>query len=435
MPSSNIFCNIPWFELNINNDGSYDLCGCQNNKSINTPIGIKWNIKQIGIDEYWNSTRMQEKRMIKLGDQVDPMCRMCQQKDLAGYTSARQKENLKSVIFQSQFNRSYEQSPHHKYFKYSEDNNGQTISRIHSLHLNIGNACNFSCKFCTPDSSSRVLIDYKKLQWIPANYSIDSWTSDPVAWNNFTNWFDQNYKEIRVVHLIGGEPWMIEKFDTLINMFADKNMHWLNLSFTTNGSRTYTEYADKFKIFKRVEIGVSIETADSSNDYLRQGADTQSILDNVTIMQQRMPFVALTFRTVPTALSMLRYHTLLEESLARSIPIDASYPTRPVWLLSNLLPDFAKQEVIDRLHTFKSKLSNTTNKFINTKNTNNIELTLRHEADALEKLILMPVPDNFVELRRELALKLSQQDRLYNISVKQYLPEIYNWLQEHGYTD
>ena len=99
MPNKDIFCNIPWFELNINNDGSFDLCGCQNDKIMGTPAGVEWNIKKMTIDEYWNSTRMQEKRRIKLGDTVDPMCKMCQMKDAAGYTSARQKENLKSVIF------------------------------------------------------------------------------------------------------------------------------------------------------------------------------------------------------------------------------------------------------------------------------------------------------------------------------------------------
>ena len=75
MPNKNIFCNIPWFELNINSDGSFDLCGCQNDKIIHTELGKEWNIKNMGIDEYWNSTRMQEKRRIKLGDTVDIMCK------------------------------------------------------------------------------------------------------------------------------------------------------------------------------------------------------------------------------------------------------------------------------------------------------------------------------------------------------------------------
>lgn len=433
MPNSNIFCNIPWFELNINNDGSFDLCGCQNDKIMGTPLGAVWNIKNMGIDEYWNSSRMMEKRMIKLGETVDPMCRMCQQKDSAGYTSARQKENLKSVIFQSKFDRSYEQSPHKHYFDYSTDTNGLTKSKIHSLHLNIGNACNFACKFCNPNHSSRLLADQKKLRWISNDFVMQPWTANEQAWNNFVSWFDQNYQDVRVVHLIGGEPWMIDKFDTLINMFANKNMYWLNLSFTTNGSKSYTNYAEQLSKFKRVEIGISIETADRSNDYLRQGANTEDILNNVSQMQKVMPFVELTFRTVPTALSVLRYSSILEESLKRRIPIDASYPTRPTWLLTNLLPDFAKLFVLEELSKFKTKINDDQTKFINTKNTNNIEQTLAHEVRALENLIKLPEPANATELRQMMATKLSQQDSLYNMSAVDYFPELIDWLRAHGY--
>lgn len=433
MANKDIFCNIPWFELNINNDGSYDLCGCQNDKIIMTPDARKWNIKVLGIDEYWNSARMREKRLIKLGDTVDPMCRMCQMKDAAGYTSARQKENLKSVIFQQKFDRSFDQSPHKKYFDHSLNNHGETVSRISSLHLNIGSACNFSCKFCAPEASSRVAQDQRKMGWIASDYRIESWTQDPVAWQRFTDWFDVNYESVRVVHIIGGEPELVERFRDLLKMFADKNMTWLNLSFTTNGSMDYSRYHDQLKIFRRVEIGVSIETADRANDYLREGGSIVQILHNVDHMRAAMPEVQWTFRTVPTALSVLRYHTLLEHARDRGISIDASYPHRPRWMLSSLLPQDLKGHTIQHLQNFANSIGITVSRFNNTKNPNNVDLTLKSEAEALINHLRKPPPENIEELRRDMAARLSEQDDLYGKTVADYLPEIADWLRIYGY--
>ena len=398
-----------------------------------TAEGRRWNIKEIGIDDYWNSTRMREKRRIKLGDTVDPMCRMCQMKDAAGYTSARQKENLKSVIFQKNFDRSFEQSPHKKYFDHSRDNDGETITRIASLHLNIGTTCNFSCKFCPPEASSRVAQDQRKMGWIAADYRLEPWTQDPRAWQRFTDWFDINYQSVRVVHIIGGEPDLIERFRDLLKMFAERGMTWLNLSFTTNGSIDYSKYHDQLKIFRRVEIGVSIETADRSNDYLRQGANIVQILHNVDHMRGSMPEVQWTFRTVPTALSVLRYHTLLQHALDRRIPIDASYPNRPRWMLSDLLPQELKEYTIQHLQEFADSVIVNEQKFNNTKNPNNVEITLKNEAESLIRHLRKIEPDRANELRQEMAARLSEQDELHSKTVADYLPEITDWLRIYGY--
>ena len=166
MANSKIFCGVPWYELNINNDGSFDLCGCQNDKIRGTAVGQVWNIKKIPILEYWNSTRMRESRLVKLGDVPDPMCRMCQRKDEIGYNSTRQKENSKSVIFSEAFERSFLQSPNYHRFKYSKDNQGYTQTTPHSLHINLGDACNFACRMCHPIASSKLQHEFKILKWI-----------------------------------------------------------------------------------------------------------------------------------------------------------------------------------------------------------------------------------------------------------------------------
>ena len=187
------------------------------------------------------------------------------------------------------------------------------------------------------------------------------------------------------------------------------------------------------KIFRRVEIGVSIETADRSNDYLRQGANIVQILHNVDHMRGSMPEVQWTFRTVPTALSVLRYHTLLQHALDRRIPIDASYPNRPRWMLSDLLPQELKEYTIQHLQEFADSVIVNEQKFNNTKNPNNVEITLKNEAESLIRHLRKIEPDRANELRQEMAARLSEQDELHSKTVADYLPEITDWLRIYGY--
>ena len=430
MPNKDIFCNIPWFELNINNDGSFDLCGSQNDRIHGTPDGEKWNIKTMTIDEYWNSDRMQEKRRIKLSDTVDPMCKMCQAHDAAGYTSSRQKENLKSVIFKDSFDRSFDQSPHKADFTEITP-----TAKIRSLHLNIGNTCNLACRMCSPMASSRIASFQKHAGWIAKDWKMSPWVQDAEGYQNFRDWFDDNYQHIRVIHLIGGEPYLIDEFEDLLNLFHDHKMTWLNLSFTTNGTYDYVKFKKQLKTFRRVEIGISIETADDSNNYIRAGSTIKDVMANIDTMQKELAFANLTFRTVPTLLSVGRYTTVLNEALKRRIPIDSNYPSRPNWLLAELLPDAHKRVAIRKLQEFADGITVTENRFNNTKNPNNIELSLREEALSLARHLDRAEPENALERRAETAKRLAEQDRFHGTSILDFIPEYNGWLKEHGYSN
>jgi hypothetical protein len=150
-------------------------------------------------------------------------------------------------------------------------------------------------------------------------------------------------------------------------------------------------------------------------------------------MRTAMPEVQWTFRTVPTALSVLRYHTLLKHALDRRIPIDASYPNRPRWMLSDLLPEDLKAYTIQHLQDFANGININEQKFNNTKNPNNIEITLKNEAESLIRHLRRPEPKDANDLRCEMAARLNKQDALHNKTAADYLPEIIDWLRVHGY--
>lgn len=429
-----IFCNIPWFELNINHDGSYDLCGCQNDKIVDTPLGQVYNIKRLPIQEYWNSDRMRNSRMIKMGTTPDPMCRMCQTKDQTGYLSNRVKENNKSVIFREAFERSFQQSPHRSYFEFSHANQGETTTDIRSLHINLGATCNFACRMCNPRYSTRLQTEYKLMEWVPKTASYQHWTDDSSAWQNFVSFLDQQAKNVRVVHIIGGEVEFIPKFGWLIDYFIDRGLaHQVNISFTTNGSIDYSHRWHQLSKYKRCEIGISIESVDAIGDYIRQGGEIQTILRNIENYTKTLPDnFELAIRTVPSLLSLPTYANLIRWTMQHKIPIDNGLLVNPLWLQAILLPDDMKQEIISDLMTISAELSDSAS-FVNQKDPNRLMGSTRNECESMINLCRRPAPPNAESLRKECADKLGTWDRFKNINLGNYHEPLYAFLKEYGY--
>jgi MoaA/NifB/PqqE/SkfB family radical SAM enzyme len=435
MPNSNIFCNIPWFEININHDGSYDLCGCQNDKIVGTKQGKIYNIKKVPIKDYWNGTRLRQARLRKLGDTPDSMCKMCQQKESVGYESNRIKENYKSVIFKQAFDRSYLQSPNYQQFKYSEDNHGLTTSHIHSLHINLGNICNFACRMCTPFASTRLQNDYKQLKWISSEESFEHWTDHADGWNNFINFLNEQAGDIKVVHIIGGEVEFMPKFMFLIDYFIDAGLaDTVNISFTTNGSVDYSKYFEKLAKYKRCEIGISIESVDAIGDYIRQGGNVVDILKNIQVMNHnKTANMQLVIRTVPSLLSLPSYANLIRWALDSNLPIDNSLLVNPSWQQAVLLSDSIKKHVVESVSQILDTLPASDHTFNNQKDPNKIFTSIRNECESIIKLAQTPAPGNADLLRQECANKLSQWDQLKQINLQYYSGDLYNFLSKYGY--
>ena len=437
MANSKIFCGVPWYELNINNDGSFDLCGCQNDKILGTELGQVWNIKKIPIPEYWNGERMREARVRKLGDIPDSMCRMCQTKDSIGYESTRRKENIKSVIFSDAFERSFAQSPNYHRFKYSEDNQGFTQTTPHSLHINLGDACNFACRMCNPWASSKLQHEFKRLNWVDKNETFGHWTDDTNGWKNFVDFLDASASSIKVIHVIGGEVALMPKFDWLIDFFVDNNYASdVNFSFTINGSLDYTQYFERLSKFKRTEIGISIESVGLMGDYIRQGGDIDQILKNIEQLNcQRPNNMALVIRTVPSLLSLPDYSCLIDWAWRQGIPVDNSLLVNPQWQLGSLLPDNIKQQIITNVQQILDQVPGESSaQLINQKDPNKINASIRNECESIIKYAQHPAPANADELLSACAKKLDQWDKLKRINIKNYSTELYTLLNKYGYS-
>jgi hypothetical protein len=398
-------------------------------------LGQVYNIKKIPISDYWNSDRLKESRLLKLGDVPDPKCKMCQHKDSIGYASNRVKENNKSVIFNEAFDRSFKQSRHYEHFKFSQDNDGVTRTRVHSLHVNLGDTCNFACRMCGPYASTRLQTEFKQLGWMDKGLRIEHWTENETGWANFLKFLEEQADDIKVIHIIGGEVNFMPKFLFLINYFIDAGLAKdVNISFTSNGSVDYSKYFDLLAQYKRCEIGFSIESVDPIGNYIRQGGNNREIMKNIDVMlANKSNNMAFAIRTVPSLLSLISYANLINWAKDIGIPIDNSLLVNPQWQQAVLLPDSIKQQVVADVSAILDLLPDTSNQFNNQKNPNNISASIRNECESIISLAKQPAPKNANELRTLCASKLSEWDAMKRINLKDYSVELYNFLSEYGY--
>jgi len=434
MPNKDIFCNIPWYELHINHDGSYDLCGCMSELITDTADAREWNIRNYPVAEYWQSRRLRDERLSKMSDVPNPACSVCQHQDSIGNHSKRIKENLKSVIFYDKnFYKSFEQSPHRAAFEYSLANDGVTVTKPASYHLSLGNECDLSCIMCSPNASFKLAQDYKVLGWAKDARRLN-WTDDQDIWNNFCQTLLTT--DLLSLHIIGGEPTINKRFRQLIDLFVSNNRTDFSFSFTTNCMHPIDDLWDKLAKFKRVEIGMSVETVSESNNYVRYGSSIDAILLNIAEFQMSAPDnVDFVVRTVPTLLTITEYSQLIDWCYDNDFLLNSYFAVDPPWQQIQLLPDSIK---IPLQKQFQAQLERyralTDHRIKGLTNFRNKEYVLENLIKEIEAAICSLEPGNVdVDLARASVLKFKQLDTMRKNSVVAAFPVLQEWFESNGY--
>jgi organic radical activating enzyme len=394
----------------------------------------QWNIKNYPVAEYWQSRRLRDERLSKMSETPNPACGVCQHQDQLGSHSKRIKENLKSVIFYDKnFYKSYEQSPHREAFEYSLANDGATVTKPVSYHLSLGNECDLACVMCSPNSSYKLAADYKALGWITDARRLN-WTDNQQVWDNFCQTLLAT--DLVSLHIIGGEPTINKRFRQLIDLFVDNNRTDFSFSFTTNCMHRFDDLWDKLARFKRVEIGMSVETINQSNNYVRYGSNIDTILDNIEHFKNTAPSnVAFVIRTVPTLLTINYYLQLIDWCLDNDFLLNSYFATDPAWQQIQLLPDYLKiklqAEFQQQLERYQA-LSQTQIKALT---------NFRNQAYVLDNLIKelqaciasLSLGNIDIDLVIESVLKFKQLDTMRQVSVVDHFPMLKEWFSIHGY--
>lgn len=346
MTVSKYFCNIPWFEVHINADGTYHTCGAQPNKISGTEEAKVYNVFNMPVADWVNSQHQRNARLSKLAGNSEPLCYMCYEEDALGSSSKRVKENLKSSISPVNFVKTFQQSPDRELFDYSLNNNGLTEARPVSYHISLGNECNLACRMCSPTASSKIAVEEIKLgqYYGPAR---QNWTENLDAWQQVTDYICTT-PNLKFVHIIGGEPLLNPRFEELVDMLISAGKTDIYLGFTTNGTVFNQALILKLNQFKHVDIGISIECAGLLNDYIRRGSTTETVLNNIDqyLEHRRQGHVYVTVRPVPSALSVHTLDELYHWCIERKLDVMTNFLVRPQFMQIKHLPQDVKNRLL-----------------------------------------------------------------------------------------
>lgn len=441
MPNKNIFCNVPWTNLHMYWNGSYGVCCSESEKPydeslklFNHHLSEVYNIKNMSINEWFNSDLMKELRQNILGQEPINICSSCYFEESFNYQSRRIKENFKSVIFIKQFEKSYKQSHWFNRFESAHAKADQALPI--DWHIDLGNECNLACKMCKPEASSKIAGHYKTWNILDKNYKNNSWTNDSKSFQNFLKEIDSN--KIHRLHFMGGEPFANKRFRDIISYLVNSNRLEISISFVTNGTIIDNELIDQLQLFRSFDLEVSIESVDASNHYIRQGSQTDHVLTNILQLKEKQTNnFNIVLRTVPQLLSINSYHKLIDWAWFHKLPIQGIPLSRPYHLSIELLPQYLKDMFIQNLYDTADKIKlDSTNNFKQLaigRDKSRLDIQLLLECTSLIELLKKPEPKDLETPRKRLAEWLMLWDKTYKLNAYEFYPVYYKFLKDIGY--
>jgi hypothetical protein len=369
-------------------------------------------------------------------------CKNCYYEDSFGKLSGRRRQLLKSAVTTDDFDLSLRASPHYSMFLHSWNSLGNSEYHPVDLQIDLGNICNSGCIMCDPVSSSRLQQDFQELsKWQPDLFSepqrYQSWTKDPVVLERFVQELSE-LPNLGYIHFLGGEtlydPAFYQICDRLIELkLSDKVI----VGTTTNG----TIYNDKIELyarsFKQFHLGISIETVNNLNDYIRWPGKIDNILENIQKFTQLRNDSNLhtALRITPNIFTIYEIDSMIEYMLDNQILAEScNILSKPACLRMELLPADIRQEILAKLESVISKRLLSKHDIVNARNQSFVESAIADIAISYRDFIRdYTVPDDADTHRYDLVRFLKSFEKLRNNKVLDHAPRYAEFLKHYGY--
>lgn len=165
------------------------------------------------------------------------------------------------------------------------------------LEIYLDNVCNMSCIYCASSNSSRIEQENNKFGRFDCDgVIIENKHSRTSAYDqnlsNLWKWLENNYKELRRLHILGGEPFFQSQFEPLLEFIENNENKDLELNIVSNlkvPKEKFVSYIERFKKLtakrkiKRFDLTCSIDCWDAEQEYIRHGMDLEQWKENFEI--------------------------------------------------------------------------------------------------------------------------------------------------------
>jgi len=257
------FCFSPWAHLEINSVGEFKPC-CVFNESIKDHNDQPYNINKDSINDVYNSDYLKKLRTQFINGKKPNGCSNCWYK-----------EEIHGIS-----NRMWT-ATHLGLNAQCLDIEQDSVSNLISLDIKLGNLCNFKCRICDPTNSSKIAEEYLK----HFNSTIDikkinsrgQWTTNSQIWKMF----EQVGNQLVNIDFYGGEPLLVKQHEIFLDyLIAHDYAKNIRLHYNSNGSIYPDHLLEKWKLFKEVDIGFSIDNIGQRFE-LERGSSWDKVENNL----------------------------------------------------------------------------------------------------------------------------------------------------------
>jgi radical SAM protein with 4Fe4S-binding SPASM domain len=237
------FCAVPWNHFEVWSNGDIRTC------SKGLAFG---NINETSIEDILNSNEIKSIKNDLLADKLNKNCHGCHKLTTPG--EHYDLRNHYNPMFKS-FDIDYE--------------NTQAFE-LHGIDLHWNNTCNFKCVYCNPLQSSLIAEEQK----IPVS------RSSTQNINKIIEMIVKNQYVMKEIYFSGGEPLLIKHNATLLAQIENKELP-LRVNSNISVANDNNPVFDEIKKFKNVLWTVSAESTNERFNYIRNGGDWNSFINNL----------------------------------------------------------------------------------------------------------------------------------------------------------
>ena len=312
-------CILPWIALDRNSDTSTPAfapcCLYQGKKPEHT------------FKEYWGSDELKEVRQQMKAGKKPPGCWKCYNDEDLGKKSMRQSVNESRLL------------PHADLLEKTE-----TELKPLQVKLLAGASCNLACRMCVSHVSSKVHKVWEAIG-LPLK--------DPYKYDEASEQIIKlNAESVRYIDLMGGEPFYNKRVQKLIQWLVDGNhANHITVYVTTNAMLLNDQLIDNLKQFENVVVIVSLDAVGKKHEYVRPGADWNTIVANIEKLQRNRLNVLI--QPVISAINILCLPELIDWCKERKLHMtQMSLVHEPEPLHPKNLPSALKPLVDKQFHSF-----------------------------------------------------------------------------------
>jgi hypothetical protein len=411
--------------MRITNDGSMVYCRWSNK------FDGTVNIRDVDPKDFFQQHMAPLRQDLLQGREI-PGCKECYQMDQHNKVSGRQRQLLKTGVRLQQFEKTMQSSPWSQHWQQNYYT-GITDQMPQDWQIDLGNYCNSACVFCSPRDSSRLAAEWKKIGLI-SQMPPPNWTDNPDLVRKFVEVLLQS-QHVQYLHFIGGETVITPAFKVILKALIAAGLHHsATIGFTTNLTVWDQETADLLCEFSGVNLGMSVETFDSVNDYVRWPSEISQVIAirDQWIQLGRQQNWLMQFRVTPTMLTISRLLSVYKYASEQNISVEScNFLQRPEYLRPSVLPVDVRQDCITQLQDWAHNFNNSSTAVINTRDPNHAQQQISQDLESYANY-LKNEPDESFRLPEAVTFLKTLEASRHN-SVLDYLPEYEQLFRSAGY--